>query len=170
MALRHRSMRAWRWRVMLTRCLPLSAHQPARLQAVSALRSLLLHAQLRCSMPFSNTAPALAAHRTQNVVFNAVRCPLALAKSQSDVHMRQHACMWVQAPVGGYATQRWPEDVGDPPRQAGAPAPGGDAAPAAAQGAAGSDWRAQVGGLQAGVDAQLRRTLADALLLLEPVR
>ena len=75
-----------------------------------------------------------------------------------------------QAPVGGYTTQRWPEDVGDPPRQAGAPAPGGDAAPAAAQGAAGPDWRAQVGGLQAGVDAQLRRTLADALLLLTPVR
>lgn len=72
--------------------------------------------------------------------------------------------------MGGYTTQRWPEDMGDPPRQAGAPVAGGDAAPAAAEGAAGPDWRAQVGGLQAGMDAQLRRTLADALLLLEPVR
>ena len=69
--------------------------------------------------------------------------------------------------MGGYTTQRWPEDVGDPPRQAGTPAAGGDAALAAAKG---SDWRAQVGGLQAGVDAQLRRALADALLLLTPVR
>ena len=72
--------------------------------------------------------------------------------------------------MGGYTTQRWPEDVGEPPRPAGASAAAADAAPAAAEAAAAAGWRAQVGGLQAGVDAKLRRALADALLLLEPVR
>lgn len=84
--------------------------------------------------------------------------------------MRQQSARVCQAPVGGYTTQRWPDDMGDPPHPAGASAAGGDAVNAAAEAAAGSDWRAQVGGLQAGVDAHMRRTLADALLLLEPVR
>lgn len=74
-----------------------------------------------------------------------------------------------QAPVGGYSMQRWPEKAGGaaPARPGGAPAADdGGAAPPAPP----ADWRGALGGLQAGVDAQLRRALADALLLLEPVR
>ncbi len=68
--------------------------------------------------------------------------------------------------MGGYTTQRWPEEGGAPESRAAGASPADDGSAAAS--AAG--WRAQVGGLHAGVDARLRGALADALLLLEPVR